>query len=417
MASGHVHPAIYAGIAGAAVYAVPTYAHAVEVFGTEIPLSEAGLAFVGGCVSGAVVATGATLVVNHLSEVSRERKEAENMFASAAHAPRVSAPKHAVSQEEVAQPAPKHAAPAGRSNAGYGRHSAAARAVNEWEKTGAIRMQDIPEAPSHAAWVSDADFEVEIDSSDYADVAEAYVKKLNFAERMQARAQGVADVLYNRLNADKMKDMPVIARGQNLTGVSQENIWKEDAWWQGEFVDDLEPVDAFAANTTASIAQTPSAQPMAQASVADQPVAVAETAEEPRWSEAQQDLWAVALEALDDRFAEQIALGPNTNQPMFSDEVGDIDTIDEPEGLEPVTEFMSFKPMAGHPDVQDTSSYIDLLIDQEFSHNSSSSARQSVRGVLRNYLKVIDGGTGQLVRQAAPKHMAAPLTPSAQVAY
>ena len=53
------------------------------------------------------------------------------------------------------------------------------------------------------------------------------------------------------------------------------------------------------------------------------------------------------------------------------DSVGGEDTLDEPDNLEPQTAFIPFKVPGGHPGVVDTESYVDYLIEDEFSKNSS----------------------------------------------
>ena len=74
-------------------------------------------------------------------------------------------------------------------------------------------------------------------------------------------------------------------------------------------------------------------------------------------------------------------------------------SLDEPDGLEASTQFLTFRPQAGHPEVTDTDSYVDLLINQEFSRNASPAARRT----FRDYLTLIDGGTsaGHLAAQQA----------------
>lgn len=383
MLSRQTAPVLYAGLAGAATFAVPTYAHAVEVFGADNPMSEAGLVFVAGCVSGALVASSVTVAVEHFYNKAQEQKAAKEYFyENASHA-------------QGSQCAPKHAkgasAPAGRSNASFGRHSAAARAVDEWEKTGEIRMQMVPApAPAHAAWDTNDASEQQASSDDYVDIADAYVQKITLAERLNIRARGVAEVLRERFTASKMEGMPIIQRADGSVADMGEN------WWE-------------------SIAQESYVQEVsAKASDASRAQAAEDTAPAAPVAAPAQDLWSDALSALDDRFAEQIALGPQREQALFVDEIGDADTIDEPEGLEPNTMFMSFRPQAGHSELTDTSSYVDLLIDQEFSRNSSAAARNNVRGALRNYLKVIEGGTGKI---SHGKHFAASVAPVAQVAY
>ena len=111
-------------------------------------------------------------------------------------------------------------------------------------------------------------------------------------------------------------------------------------------------------------------------------------------------------------------MGPEAQGASFSAVDDERDPLDEPEGLEPVTRFMPFRPQAGHPEVDDTDSYVSLLIDQEFSRNRSDVARDTARRASsrrsHSYLKVIDGGTGDLpsaspARPQArrPRHLAA----------
>lgn len=78
--------------------------------------------------------------------------------------------------------------------------------------------------------------------------------------------------------------------------------------------------------------------------------------------------------------------------PSFGDAIGGTETIDEPEGLENPTSFIPFRAPTGHPEVVDTETYVDYLLDQEFSQNSSESARASSR----NYLRLIEGGSQEL---------------------
>jgi hypothetical protein len=102
------------------------------------------------------------------------------------------------------------------------------------------------------------------------------------------------------------------------------------------------------------------------------------------------------------------------------DAIGTIETIDEPDGLEGSTGFIPFKLHAGHPEVVDANSYVDYLIDDEFSRNPSKAARKSSR----DFLTVIQGGS-QKMRQLPtkgergtyrPKHFAPDRAPLAKEA-
>lgn len=114
-----------------------------------------------------------------------------------------------------------------------------------------------------------------------------------------------------------------------------------------------------------------------------------------RWSEEQQDLWDIALKALDERIVEQVAFPDEPEPVAFEDDLGGADTLEEPDGLEASTDFIPFRPIAGHPEVNDTNKYVDMLVDQELSRNASPAARKS----FRKHLRVIDGGTASLSRK------------------
>ena len=73
----------------------------------------------------------------------------------------------------------------------------------------------------------------------------------------------------------------------------------------------------------------------------------------------------------------------------FQDFVGGDDTLDEPDGLEPDTQFLTFRAPAGHPEVTDTASYVNYLVAHEMGENRSRTARRAVK----HALKVIPGGT------------------------
>lgn len=102
-----------------------------------------------------------------------------------------------------------------------------------------------------------------------------------------------------------------------------------------------------------------------------------------------EDDWASALRSMDDRINARIA-NPEPLIPMpFCDVVGDMDTLDEPDGLEQRTTFIPFKPLAGHPEVVDTESYVNHLIEEEFDHNSSMATRNAAG----RFLRLLEGGT------------------------
>ena len=464
MTSRHANPAIYAGLTGAAAWAVPTYAQALTVFGHEVPTSDPTLAFVAGCVVGAVVAGGASVAVSHAVARRAAHEEVASAMASA-HSRRRSAARddaddapYAPVRDDAPRAAAERRTPA-----------------QDWEQTGNIRVQSVsgtdPQAAQDAiddawnAWEAGAKR-----SSDYVDVAEGYVRTRTFAERMSARARGVASVLSERLGASRMEGLPVIARADGSVGDVGESWWDDalgsdvrtvaSATYGGESVSDTmagnsavlftaqtpeemraaqevwqsqsQQQSPYAAETQANAygqaqpaaGSWPAAEPQAAAgqaqpsapsepvsAPADAPAAQGPAAGRPmrsdiasrladpaeafpekkRYTDEQQDLWAVALAALDERYEEQIAMGPEP-APVTDD---DADALDEPEGLEPDTAFIPFKPQAGHPEVVDTDSYVDMLVDQELARNESASVRKLAHHKIRDYFKVIDG-TGDL---------------------
>ena len=159
---------------------------------------------------------------------------------------------------------------------------------------------------------------------------------------------------------------------------------------------------------SAQSAQSATPQPTAAASVAVEPrrdreviatrladPAEAFPAQGQRWSDQQQDLWAVALAALDERTNEDIAMAAANAVPAPSPASFD-EELDEVDHLEPDTIFMAFKPQAGRPDVTDTESYVDMLVDQELARNESKSVRKLAHHGIRKRFKVIDGGTADI---------------------
>ena len=515
MTSRHANPAICAGLAGFAAWATPTCANALTVLGQDVSRIDPGLSFAAGCIAGAVIASGTSLVVTRMAETRHRSafdsacrmREADGQAASSAWemsgqdaTGTLSSGGAGETSAAVAfEQQPRHAA-----------RSTQRGMTGSWEQTGNIRVQPAPHVaavasegataasvasndavpaasapdhatpasttaqrqketrytvPSHYGVMSDAEADAAwdswlkgSDSVDYADVAEDYVRKITLAERMAARAKGVANVLQERLGAAKMEGLPVIARADGSVGDVGE------AWWDQAFGNEVRPATAsvagmesvnegladnsavlFCAQTPAaaaaakdlwvaqaaqaaarqqSAAPAQAAQPAAAASAqAAQPAAPqtarpASVAVEPRrdretiatrladpaeafpaqgqrWSDQQQDLWAVALAALDERTNEDIAMAAANAVPAPSPTSFD-EELDEVDHLEPDTIFMAFKPQAGRPDVTDTDSYVDMLVDQELARNESKSVRKLAHHGIRKRFKVIDGGTADI---------------------
>lgn len=515
MTSRHTSPAICAGLAGVAAWATPTCANALTVLGQDVSRIDPGLSFAAGCIAGAVIASGTSLVVTRMAETRRRAAvdsagrmrgandqagpSAWDMSGQDATGTLSSGGAGETSAAVASEQQPRHAA-----------RSTQRGITGSWEQTGNIRVQPAPHVaaaasegstaapvannhaapaasasghtapasataqkqketrytvPSHYGVMSDAEADAAwdswlkgSDSVDYADVAEDYVRKITLAERMAARAKGVASVLQERLGAAKMEGLPVIARADGSVGDVGE------AWWDQAFGNEVRPATAsvagmesvnegladnsavlFCAQTPAaaaaakdlwvaqaaqaaarqqSAAPAQAAQPAAAASAqAAQPAAPqtarpASVAVEPRrdretiatrladpaeafpaqgqrWSDQQQDLWAVALAALDERTNEDIAMAAANAVPAPSPTSFD-EELDEVDHLEPDTIFMAFKPQAGRPDVTDTDSYVDMLVDQELARNESKSVRKLAHHGIRKRFKVIDGGTADI---------------------
>lgn len=246
---------------------------------------------------------------------------------------------------------------------------------------------------------------------DYEKVAEAYVKKKSFKERMLARSKGVQSVLLERLGGGQnaIEDIPVIRRADGSVGDVGESWWKPEentnaALFDEDFGVDEPSLEASAELYTSFIDASVSAQfskvsekPSSKntsgfvprlvtdrseisARVAD-PFAPQASAEEVSSAKVQGDIWLEALDAMDKKIDDNLLTG--MPQVVFSDVVGDQETLDEPDGLEEQTNFLSFKAPGGHPEVTDTASYVNFLVENEFEAKSKGFGKH-----VKRYLKV-----------------------------
>lgn len=291
--------------------------------------------------------------------------------------------------------------------------------------------------------------------ADYLDVAEEYVNRITLKDRMAQRAKGVAGVLSERLGASKMEGLPVIARADGSVGDVGESWWNdamgEDVRAVADGATGLRGVEESMLDNSAVLftAQTreqaqaardrwqaqaqatqakrysqqerPQRRPQARpAQPAQQTGEVAYTPRTDRaaiagrladpkvvfpdqthhWSDEQQDLWNVALNALDERTKEQVAMAAaNSSAVSFTT---DFSTLDEPDHMEPATQFMSFKPQGGKPEVVDAESYVDMLLDQELAKSDSEAVRKLAQHDVHEYFRVVDGGTADIAPKPAP---------------
>lgn len=249
---------------------------------------------------------------------------------------------------------------------------------------------------------------------DYEDIAENYVGRARFRERMATRAQGVAETLRQRMGSGMMEGVPVIERADGSVGDVGTSWWTtavgrdaiisdsgfapdDDIAIPSDFCpDSREELRAAARGVAGSIAsRVASVAPEGSAIVAPADAAAAQADAD----------WASAMRCLDEAAASE---APGCEPVAFDDAVGGADTLDEPDGIEPRTTFIPFRTPAGHPEVVDTESYVDYLIGDEFGKNESASARQSSR----RFLRVLEGGTHSSRRVQAsegayvPKHFA-----------
>lgn len=254
---------------------------------------------------------------------------------------------------------------------------------------------------------------------DYGDIAENYVHRETLRNRMTSRAQGVASVLRDRIGSNRMDGLPVITRPDGSVGDVGTGWWTRAVGSDAiagrvAFVDDDAIPSDFTDLSMLSMPAMPSYESLSASeslsSCADAERAVRATrsqailnrvafVDEGIYPEKRSvedvesdDVWESALTALDERIAAQSPAAQGVAS--FSDTVGGSDTIDEPDGMAADTQFIPFRTPAGHPEVIDTDTYVNYLIGEEFSRNSSN----AVRRTSRDFLRMIEGGTSSTSR-------------------
>lgn len=214
-----------------------------------------------------------------------------------------------------------------------------------------------------------------------------------------ARTRGVREVLADRLGADALEGVPLIPRADGTS------VDVTPSWFDKSLVPALASITGAMARLEDTASRDAESQEETQPVV--QPVAAAAGVEEasrasyiarhvaevnvgmfPERRSADEleheDAWEEALAAMGESIRQ--------NAPVFQDVVGGPSTIDDPDGLEAPTGFIPFRVPAAHPEVVDTESYIDYLLREELSRNSSQTLRRSSR----SYLRVIEGGTSPM---------------------
>lgn len=264
------------------------------------------------------------------------------------------------------------------------------------------------------------------------DFAEHYAQHESFKERMMTRAQGVREILSSRLSKNRYSDIPVIERADGSVGDVGE------AWWSACVDEELQKtgklagsqvaqvagsVSAVAAPAPAPAASVPALAPQALASA---PAAAAPASKKPaaypQLSQGQRIARSIAevdegvypmrreVEDLEkkDLFEEALrAMGDampadQTKAPIFADSIGGSSTIDEVDDIEAATAFIPFKVPPAHPEIHDTKSYIDYLVEDEFRRSKQQKhhahTRSNAPAPHAPMLRVIEGGS-----QALPK--------------
>lgn len=369
------NPAVLAGLMGMVALAAPQTAHALSLQeASDFVLASPERAFALGVASGALavgVACGAVCTVR-----ARSRRSEEQVAAGFAPVAGTSEFPFTDLDEKPAADAPKP------------RHMRVVQAASEPEAEAAVlAAAQAPVVPSHA-------------TDDYGQIAVNYVNRITFRERMACRAKGVAAALSGRIGSDMMDGLPVIERADGSVGDVG------TSWWTTEV--GRERIDAntgFAADEVAQIS-IPSSfsaeaartafeaarkqQSRSRADIASRLAFIDEGVfpEHRSAAEAATDDWEQALRSMEENLAADPET-PNQDPIEFIDAVGNSETLDEPDNMEPDTSFIPFRTPAGHPEVVDTESYVDYLIEDEFGRNSSKAARRTSR----RYLRILEGGT------------------------
>lgn len=369
------NPAVLAGLMGMVALAAPQTAHALSLQeASDFVLASPERAFALGVASGALavgVACGAVCAVR-----ARSCRNEEQVAAGFAPVAGTSEFPSTDLDEMPAADAPKP------------RHMRVVKAAPEPAAEAAVSAAaQVPVVPSHA-------------TDDYGQIAVNYVNRITFRERMACRAKGVAAALSGRIGSDMMDGLPVIERADGSVGDVG------TSWWTTEV--GRERIDAntgFAADEVAQIS-IPSSfsadaartaleaarkqQPRSRADIASRLAFIDEGVfpEHRSAAEAATDDWERALRSMEENLAADPET-PNQDPIEFIDAVGNSETLDEPDNMEPDTSFIPFRTPAGHPEVVDTESYVDYLIEDEFGRNSSKAARRTSR----RYLRILEGGT------------------------
>ena len=369
------NPAVLAGLMGMVALAAPQMAHALSLQeASDFVLASPESACALGVASGALavgVACGAVCAVR-----ARSRRNEEQVAAGFAPVAGTSEFPSTDLDEKPAADAPKP------------RHMRVVQAAPEPAADAAVSAAaQVPAVPSHA-------------TNDYGQIAENYVNRITFRERMACRAKGVAAALSSRIGSGMMDGLPVIERADGSVGDVGTSWWTTEVGREhvnantGFAADEVAQISipssfsADAARTALEAARKQ--QSRSRADIASRLAFIDEGVfpEHRSAAEAATDDWEQALRSMEENLAADPET-PNQDPIEFIDAVGNSETLDEPDNMEPDTSFIPFRTPAGHPEVVDTESYVDYLIEDEFGRNSSKAARRTSR----RYLRILEGGT------------------------
>ena len=368
------NPAVLAGLMGMVALAAPQMAHALSLQeASDFVLASPERAFALGVASGALavgVACGAVCAVR-----ARSRRNEEQV--AAGFAP-VAGPSEFPSTDLDEKPAADAPKP---------RHMRVVQAPEPAAEADVSAAAQVPAVPSHA-------------TNDYGQIAENYVNRITFRERMACRAKGVAAALSSRIGSGMMDGLPVIERADGSVGDVGTSWWTTEVGRErvnantGFAADEVAQISipssfsADAARTALEAARKQ--QSRSRADIASRLAFIDEGVfpEHRSAAEAATDDWEQALRSMEENLAADPET-PNQDPIEFIDAVGNSETLDEPDNMEPDTSFIPFRTPAGHPEVVDTESYVDYLIEDEFGRNSSKAARRTSR----RYLRILEGGT------------------------
>ncbi len=394
------NPAIAAGLAGACVLCAPLPAQAVSLDEALTLLVENPAASFFAGVAAGVAATGIVSAVVRHFVIERER-EADELSSLGDLAATGSFRLPYSPEGRVLEHGGMAARPQGDARKEPSRtFGATPRASGDDREHEEAPEQPVAERPVTGGHATD----------DYEQIAQNYVRRKSLRETMATRAQGVAQTLRERMDAEMMDGLPVIERADGSvadvgtswwnTSVGAGSIKKLD-----EFVDDaredgLAIPSSFSPATgkdlliEAAQAAAPAQEFMREG--ISKRVAFVDEGVFPEVHDVDcsvsEDDWASALKSMDERF--NVHAGIAEPEPAFAapfaDVVGDSDTLDEPDGLEQSTAFIPFKPIAGHPEIVDTETYVNHLLEEEFERNSS----KTTRNVAGRFLRLLEGGSG-----------------------